>query len=187
MKKKKPQRGVVAKTAPPVKKYFVAPLPETPPRTVSQSTATPKESAGGATKYFVRPQTYPDVSALDDVWWGTGPDLPPHYEGAEACPDCTAFKFSKHAALCIRHPNSPWSLALAWDALHTKKQIFFGVGHPIVADADSYMTMERQRALVRGNIVVLYEDGKLFAPFIWGRNLYQQWSESGAGKKTNTR
>lgn len=161
-------RALVAKRRPvadakpeqPTKKYFVAPR-ETLSRTVSQNNATPKEPAGGATKYFTRRVVL--ASELDEVWRGTGPDLPPGYEGAEGCPDCSAFKYTPHARSCIRHPRSPWHATGQWDELHTKQQIYFGVGHPVVADVDSYMTMDRQRVIARAAMVVRYDKGVLSA------------------------
>jgi hypothetical protein len=92
------------------------------------------------------------------VWDGTGPELPPGYEGAEACPDCSAFRYSKHAPLCIRNPDQQtFDLRAAWPEIHTKTQIFFGAGHPIQTDIDEYMTMEKQKRLTRLGIVVMYD------------------------------
>ena len=91
------------------------------------------------------------------MWRGTGPELPPHYENAEGCPDCSAFRHTVHARLCPRNPRAPWNLAGQWETLHTREQIFFGVGHPKVADVDSYMTLERQEAIARNGFVVLYD------------------------------
>lgn len=103
-------------------------------------------------------RTFPLPVELPEVWDGTGPDLPPGYAGAEACPDCSAFKFSRHAPLCIRNPaQQTFSLQYAWAELHTKEQIFFGVGHPILLDVDDYMTKAKQERLVRLNVVVLYD------------------------------
>lgn len=144
----------------PAPKYFVP---------VSRKVApeSPAKSVTGA-KYFVR--SFPLPAELPEVWDGTGPDLPPGYEsrvdnptgvrygGAEACPDCSAFRGSKHAPLCIRNPaQQTFDMAAAWEPLHTKEQIFFGAGHPIQTDVDHYMTQEKQRRLARLGIVVLYD------------------------------
>lgn len=106
--------------------------------------------------YFARKIPLP--SELSEIWRGTGPELPAGYDGAEACPDCSAFKGQKHAQLCIRNPLGSLDITAAWQALRTKVQIFFGVGHPISdKDFDSYMTVDRQKKLRAASMVVMYD------------------------------
>jgi hypothetical protein len=137
-------------------KYFVpAPrkaVPESPSRRIVP--VGEKQSAGA--KYFTR--SYPMPSELPEVWAGAGPDLPTDYVGAEACPDCSAFRGEKHLPLCIRNPaGTTWNLAEAWAVIHTRQQIFFGAGHPITHDVDAYMNTEKQRRLAKLGVVVMYD------------------------------
>lgn len=130
----------------------------TPESSRSSKPTKPKtqKSADAGTKYFTR--TVPLPSELDEIWRGTGPELPPGYEGGEACPDCSAFKGVRHAPYCIRNPMGGLDITEAWQALRTKVQIFFGAGHPIGdKDFDSYMTVERQKKLQRAAMVVMYD------------------------------
>lgn len=48
-------------------------------------------------------------------------------------------------------------MSAAWEPIHVKEQIFFGVGHPILHDVDDYMTKEKQRRLQHLNVVVMYD------------------------------
>ncbi|MGI8966677.1 MAG: hypothetical protein ACR2H1_11395 [Limisphaerales bacterium] len=135
------------------------------------------ETSRGGTKYFVR--LFPLASELSEVWTGSGPDLPVGYEGAEACPDCSAFRFSKHETLCIRNPLSPWELSTAWKPLHTKSQIFFGAGHPITP-VDDYMSVEKQKRLQSLGVVVMYGDsGNITDANIENRAVIASWRERG--------
>jgi hypothetical protein len=148
----------VAKRGKVAPKYFVpAPRAKAVPESPSRRTVPvgEKEPVAG-TKYFKR--SYPLPVELPEVWAGAGPDLPPGYEGAEGCPDCSAFRGQKHLPLCIRNPaGTTWNLATTWAVIRTREQIFFGAGHPIISRVDDYMTEEKQRRLSNLGVVVMYD------------------------------
>jgi hypothetical protein len=158
--RKQPRRG----SDKPERKYFVPvpvkkPVPESPvPKQLPVARKVPvkvKVTDTGA-KYFQR--TTPLPSELDEIWRGKGPELPPGYKGAEACPDCSAFKGQKHAQLCIRNPLGALDIGAAWQEVRTKVQIFFGAGHPLSnGDFDTYMTIDRQLKLKAASYVVMYD------------------------------
>lgn len=153
---RKPRRESVER---PEVKYFVpAPVKKTAPESprARKSEKTEPRTADAGAKYFRRVTPLP--SELNEIWRGVGPELPPGYEGAECCPDCSAPKHTKHAQLCIRNPLGSLDVTAAWQALRTKVQIFFGTGHPLTdKNFDSYMTIERQRKLKHASMVVMYD------------------------------
>lgn len=107
-----------------------------------------------APKYFTR--TYPVAKDLPRTWTGKGPDLPAGYDGWSNCPDCNCAWNDPHVAICSRNPGA-YDLSKMWDKVRVREQCFFGAGHPVIKDVDSYMTVERQNNLARAGYVVLYE------------------------------